>query len=98
MPYPGLPQQVADRGIDLALLPINGLGKGVAGNFTFQEPAELCRAAGIPSMVPYHFGMFAFNTVDRDEVATLAKSTIYPRYLLPGAGRYLLFNPADRVA
>ena len=98
VPFPDLPRLVAGRGIDLALLPVNGRGKGVAGNFTFQEAAELCRAADIPYLVPHHFGMFAFNTVDRSEVAALAEATAAPRCLLPDAGRYLSLDPGTRLA
>ncbi len=90
--YPELPRLIAGQGINLALLPINGQGKGVAGNFTFQEAAELCRAAGILYMVPHHFGMFAFNTVDRAAVAELAEATVTPRCLLPDDGQYVRFD------
>ena len=93
VPYPNLTRFIAGRGIGLALLPVNGRGKGVAGNFTFGEAVELCRAAGIPYMVPHHFGMFAFNTVDRSEVTALAKTTATPRCLLPDAERCLLLSP-----
>ncbi len=98
VPFPGLTGLVAGRGIELALLPVNGRGKGVAGNFTFQEAAELCRAAGIPYLVPHHFGMFAFNTVDRGEVAALAAATVAPRCLLPEAEQFLLLGSGDHLA
>ena len=53
----------------MALLPVNGrdahrLAHGVPGNFDFAEAVELCAAAGIATLVPHHWGMFAFNTVD----------------------------------
>ncbi len=98
VPYPDLGRLITGRGIGLALLPVNGRGKGVAGNFTFQEAAELCRAVGIPYMVPHHFGMFAFNTVDRGEVAAFAKATTAPRCLLPDAGQCLLLSPGHGLA
>ena len=98
IPYPDLARSVAGRGIGLALLPINGRGKGVAGNFTFQEAAELCRAAGIPCMVPHHFGMFAFNTVDRGEVAALAAATAAPQCLLPEIERHLRLDLGNSLA
>lgn len=62
--YPGLAEKLRDHRIDVALLPVNGRGKGVAGNMTFPEAVELCRSAGIPRLVPHHFGLFDFNTVD----------------------------------
>lgn len=58
----------AVRGVDLALLPINGrdaarTARGIVGNMNFDEARALCVAAGIPRMVPHHFGLFASNTV-----------------------------------
>jgi len=64
VPYEGLAKRLAHEGIALALLPVNGRGKGVAGNLTFGEAVALCREARIPEMIPHHFGMFAFNTID----------------------------------
>lgn len=93
VPYPELPRLLAGQKIALALLPVNGRGKGVAGNFTFHEAAELCRAADIPYLVPHHFGMFAFNTVDRAELASLADSTTSPRCLLPDPERHVVLSP-----
>ncbi|MEI6166601.1 MAG: MBL fold metallo-hydrolase [bacterium] len=68
VPYEGLPERLAAERIDVALLPVNGRGKGVPGNFTFEEAVALCRAAQIPVLVAHHFGMFAFNTVDETEL------------------------------
>lgn len=70
-PYPGQADLLRGRGIDVALLPVNGrdaerLGNGVPGNFTFEEAVELCAAAGVGRMVAHHWGMFSFNTVDPD--------------------------------
>ncbi len=67
--YPDLVPSLAPFKIDVALLPVNGRDDfrrqhGVPGNFTFAEATALCREAGIPTMVPCHFGMFDFNTVD----------------------------------
>jgi L-ascorbate metabolism protein UlaG (beta-lactamase superfamily) len=68
-PYPGQAELLAGRGIHAALLPVNGRDtfrqeNGVPGNFTAREAIELCRAAGIPRLVPHHWGLFDFNTVD----------------------------------
>lgn len=67
--YDGLAEQLRKWRIDLALLPVNGRSeflslRGVAGNMTFDEARDLCLAAGIRLMIPHHFGMFDFNTVD----------------------------------
>lgn len=76
VPYPGLAQTlVRAGGIDLALLPVNGrdrcrLENGIVGNFTVPEALELCTEAGIPYLIPHHFGMFDFNTVPVEEIRT----------------------------
>jgi len=81
VPYDGL--STAIGGADLALLPVNGRGKGVPGNFTFAEAALLCRETNIPSFVPHHFGMFAFNTADRAELENETTLTTAPQAFLP---------------
>jgi L-ascorbate metabolism protein UlaG (beta-lactamase superfamily) len=67
--YDGLVERLRENTIDLALLPVNGrrddlTSRGVMGNMSFEEAATLCLAAGIGLVIPHHFGMFAFNTVD----------------------------------
>lgn len=69
VPYHGLAERLRQERIDLALLPVNGRdeyrrGRGVPGNMTFDEACALCSDAGIPTLVPHHFGMFDFNTCD----------------------------------
>jgi L-ascorbate metabolism protein UlaG (beta-lactamase superfamily) len=99
-PYPGQAEVLAGRGIDLALLPINGrdayrLANGVPGNLTVDEAADLCEAAGIPAMVGMHWGLFDFNTVD-PVVAAEALERRGPgvRWLLPVVGRRQVFRGA----
>ena len=57
--------------LDAALLPINGrdAARGVPGNFTIAEAAELAEAAGAAWLVPMHYDMFTFNTVDVSDFA-----------------------------
>jgi len=81
--YPGLSERVRAFHVDLALLPINGRGKGVPGNFTFAEAVQLCRESGIAYLIPHHFGMFAFNTVDRKSIEASAAKITSPKCLLP---------------
>lgn len=69
VPWDGLVERLGPHGVDAALLPVNGRDahrrdNGVPGNFTFVEAVDLCAAAGIGVLVPHHWGMFAFNTVD----------------------------------
>jgi L-ascorbate metabolism protein UlaG (beta-lactamase superfamily) len=83
IPYCGLSERVKTNCVDLALLPINGRGKGVPGNFTFDEALHLCQEAGIPYLIPHHFGMFAFNTVDWKTIEASARKVASPICLLP---------------
>jgi L-ascorbate metabolism protein UlaG (beta-lactamase superfamily) len=57
------------RGVDAALLPINGrrVERRVAGNLWGREAAALARAMGAGVAIPGHFEMFAFNTESPDE-------------------------------
>jgi L-ascorbate metabolism protein UlaG (beta-lactamase superfamily) len=69
IPYPGQAELLRRFQIDAALLPVNGRDPsrsdyGIPGNFTWSEAVDLCAAARIPLLVPHHFGMFAFNSVD----------------------------------
>ncbi len=69
VPYPELADTLKNLSVELALLPVNGRDelrrrRGVPGNFTLAEAAALCEDSGIPAMIPCHFGMFDFNTVD----------------------------------
>lgn len=88
VPYPGLDEAVRALAPELALLPVNGrdaarAGSGVPGNFTLGEAIRLCGAAGVPVLIPHHFDMFAFNTIDPAEIDAAAGSTRYPALLRP---------------
>ncbi|HOX08965.1 MAG TPA: MBL fold metallo-hydrolase [Planctomycetota bacterium] len=77
VPYEGLAARLAVLRPDVALLPANGRDEerhrqGYLGNFSFAEAAELCLASGIGWLVPHHFGMFAGNTVPREELERAA--------------------------
>ncbi len=54
----------APRGVDVALLPINGHdpARGVAGNTDGPEAARLAAAIGARVAVPCHYELFEFNT------------------------------------
>ncbi|WP_052226867.1 MBL fold metallo-hydrolase [Microbacterium mangrovi] len=90
-PYPGQHEIVAALGVDLALLPVNGRdahrkANGVPGNLTLDEGLELVRAAGIPALVCHHWGMFAFNTADPDELRARLADTAGTRGHVPALG------------
>ena len=85
--YPGLAATLAGQTIDCALLPVNGrdayrASRGVPGNMTAGEAVDLCNAAGIPLLVPHHFGMFAFNTASPADLELLRGCTV-PRVMIP---------------
>lgn len=88
VPYDGLCSAIGKA--DLALLPVNGRGKGVPGNFTFEEAARLCREANIPDFIPHHFGMFAFNTANRTDLEREAERTSYPQAHLPDVTSWII--------
>jgi L-ascorbate metabolism protein UlaG (beta-lactamase superfamily) len=83
IPFPGLAESLAPRPIDLALLPVNGRGKGVPGNLDFEEAVALCRTLKIPFLIPHHFGMFAFNTVDPTLLIEKAGALSEPSCVVP---------------
>jgi L-ascorbate metabolism protein UlaG (beta-lactamase superfamily) len=73
VPYEGLVEQLLKLDIDIAFLPVNGRDTfraehGVPGNFTLEEALELVGKASIPYLVPHHFGLFEFNTIDPVEI------------------------------
>ena len=63
--YDGLEERLKQWKIDLAILPINGRdpARGVAGNFTTEEAAQLGKEIGAGLVIPCHYEMFEFNTV-----------------------------------
>ena len=64
IPYEGLVETLKRWRIDIAILPINGRdpSRGVTGNFTGQEAAELGKAISAGMVIPCHYEMFKFNT------------------------------------
>lgn len=73
IPYPGLADKLADLAPQVALLPVNGrdaerAGNGLPGNFTLDEAVDLCRDAGVPTMIAHHYGLFEFNTTSPDAI------------------------------
>jgi L-ascorbate metabolism protein UlaG (beta-lactamase superfamily) len=98
VPYPGLNAALAATQIDVALLPVNGrdrhrLEHGVPGNFTFEEAVRLCADAGIPILVPHHFGMFAFNTADPAAFDRAWAVRLGVTVLVPAIDRIILLAP-----
>ncbi len=66
VPYPELVDHLRPFDITVALLPINGTDpkRGVTGNFNIEEAVQLAEDIGAEWIVPTHYDMFTFNTVD----------------------------------
>lgn len=93
VPFDGLERRIRDYSPDIALLPVNGRdaerrANDVPGNFTLAEAIAL--AADCAFLIPHHFGMFAFNTIDPRDIDAAAKSrTEPPRIIRPRPGETL---------
>ena len=102
VPYPGLVDTVRGLAPDIALLPVNGRDAvraeaGVPGNFTLDEAIALCGAAGVSLLVPHHWGLFAFNTVDPAEIDAAARRAAAgrrPGLLRPDLRHAFLLGPS----
>ncbi|MCE9632488.1 MAG: MBL fold metallo-hydrolase [Planctomycetia bacterium] len=95
--YLDLPATLGRLGIDCAILPVNGRDafrttRGVPGNMSAAEAIALCRTAGIPLLMPCHFGLFAFNTASDADLALLRDCSM-PRTLVPDVEHHLLLTP-----
>ena len=93
VPYAGLANTVGSLDATLALLPVNGRDQtradaGVPGNFTLEEAVALCRDTQIPDLIPHHWGMFAFNSIEARSIDALADVCEQPRILRPALDRY----------
>lgn len=69
-------------------MPVNGrdaarAADGVPGNFHLDEALAL--SAACPFLVPHHFGMFAFNTIDPKRIDAAAAQARGRKILRPHA-------------
>lgn len=88
--YEGMEELLRPFKIDLALLPINGNdpARGVAGNLNAQEAVALGRSIGARHVIPCHYHLFQFNSVEPDEFGKLASEAGLPHTILPLGGRW----------
>ena len=84
IPYDGLADRLKPWKIDLALLPINGRDprRGVAGNFSAEEAAQLGTEINAGRVIPCHYEMFEFNTVSPQEFVQAAEQIGQKYHLL----------------
>lgn len=92
IPFAELDAQVQGFAPDLALLPVNGRDEarrraGIPGNFTLKEAQHLARSCAF--LIPHHFDMFAFNTLDPAEIDAAAARSTRPQIIRPAPGRHL---------
>jgi L-ascorbate metabolism protein UlaG (beta-lactamase superfamily) len=71
--YPDLAATLRELGVRLALLPINGRSpereaRDLVGNLEPEEAVDLAARAGIHTLIPMHYDMFAGNLGDPDRV------------------------------
>ncbi|MFZ9859272.1 MAG: MBL fold metallo-hydrolase [Roseiflexaceae bacterium] len=88
--YPELVSELAPWAIDVALLPINGNdpARGVAGNLSAQEAVDVALQIGAKCLIPCHYDMFTFNTVDPAECVQDALQRDQPCQALRLGERY----------
>lgn len=94
IPFASLTEAVVDFAPDIALLPVNGrdatrLSAGIPGNMTLEEAVALCRDAGAECLIPHHFGMFAFNTLDEEIIDQAALDVPLPAIVKPSVNEAL---------
>jgi L-ascorbate metabolism protein UlaG (beta-lactamase superfamily) len=84
IPYEGLVETLKHWRIDIAILPINGRdsSRGVPGNFTGKEAAELGKQINAGMVIPCHYEMFEFNTVSPEEFLMAASKINQPCRIL----------------
>ena len=73
--HDAIPKALAKFNIDIAILPINGNKpeRKVAGNLNAEEAIRLARTIKASLLIPCHYHLFEFNTVDPDEFMEKAK-------------------------
>jgi L-ascorbate metabolism protein UlaG (beta-lactamase superfamily) len=88
--YQGMAALLRKWKIDIALLPINGRdpARGVAGNLFPGEAAVLGRDMQAALVIPCHYEMFEFNTVDPLEFAKAAQKAGLPYHILKCGERW----------
>lgn len=102
IPFHGLVDLVAALKADIALLPVNGrdearMAAGIPGNFTLEEAMQLCADTDIAWLVPHHFGLFAFNTLDEAIIDHAQQTSTHPRLCKPVASQVMRVEESDAL-
>lgn len=86
IPFTGLKERVTAFDPQICLLPVNGRDElrkssGIPGNFTLEEAIHLARHS--PFLIPHHYDMFAFNTIDPDKIDDATSRMTTPHIIRP---------------
>ena len=98
--YDGMAERLRALAVDVALLPINGRSperetQDLVGNLDAREAADLAADAGIGTIVPMHYELFARNSGRAADLVEYAATT-HPHLSVVVLGRYdgLVYAPA----
>lgn len=82
--FAGLVELLRPYRVDVAFLPINGnkAERGVAGNLSADEAAQLGKQIGAKLVIPHHYDLFTFNTENPENFASKAKKYQTPYHIL----------------
>ena len=91
---PELTDALAAFAPEVVLFPVNGrdaarTADGIIGNMDLDEAVALARAVGAQALVPHHWGLFDFNTIDPALIDRAAAQTDRPAIYRPAAGARL---------
>lgn len=86
--FPGMVAQLRPFRVTVALLPINGRmpERGVAGNLSGPEAAQVASAIGAGCVIPCHYDLFAFNTASPVAFEAACRLLGQPAAVLPLGG------------
>lgn len=90
--YDGLAERLKKFDLDIAFLPINGTDDkrkalSVPPNMNIAEAIDLAGQIGKPTVIPHHYDMFTFNTVDVAEFELAAQAANIPYSVLQCGGK-----------
>lgn len=90
--YAGMDDQLRQWQIDLAMLPINGRDprRGVAGNLSGAEAAQLAFDSKVRLVIPCHYQMFQFNSATPEEFIQTAQQLSQAYHVLGCGQRFSL--------
>jgi L-ascorbate metabolism protein UlaG (beta-lactamase superfamily) len=90
--YDGMIDLLKKWQIDVAILPINGRDpkRGVAGNLSGEEAAQLAKAIDAKLVIPCHYDMFEFNTVLPTEFIRAAEALGQKYFVMQNGERLTL--------